>query len=90
MLYLLSHNDVVNVLDTPESDQVTGKVNEVMERPHRNYDTIVWAIFSRGIECLVKEQILNPLEFTEERTISCHFIGYLKRSKGYIFYYPGR
>jgi hypothetical protein len=26
----------------------------------------------------------------DERTTSCHFIGYPKRLKGFRFYYPGR
>jgi hypothetical protein len=68
MLYLLSHSDVVNVLDTPETIQpaVAGKENEVVGKPRRNYGTIVWVIFLRGgIEHIVKEYILHPLDFTE-------------------------
>jgi hypothetical protein len=47
MLYLLSHSDVVNVLDTQKMIQPTmaGKENKVMEKSQRNYGTIVWAIF---------------------------------------------
>jgi hypothetical protein len=44
MLYLSSHIDVVNVLDTPEKliqPAVAGKENEVMEKSRRNYGTIV-------------------------------------------------
>jgi hypothetical protein len=44
---------------------VAEKENEVMEKPRRNYGTIVWVIFRGGIECLVREQILHPLDFTD-------------------------
>jgi hypothetical protein len=36
-----------------------------MEKPRRNYDTIVWAIFRGGKERLVKGQILDHLDLTD-------------------------
>jgi hypothetical protein len=41
--------------------------------------------------CPAKARIFNPgQEKLDERTTSCHFIGYPKKSKGYRFYCPGR
>jgi hypothetical protein len=39
------------VLDTPEKTNqstVSGVRKQVMEKPRRNYDTIIWAIFRGG------------------------------------------
>jgi hypothetical protein len=42
MLYLLSQNDVVNVLDTPETELASnGRTREMLEKPRRNYSIIV-------------------------------------------------
>ncbi|CAL8152916.1 unnamed protein product [Prunus armeniaca] len=39
--------------------------------------------------CKVEARICNPQEKKlDPKTISCHFIGYLARSKGFIFYCP--
>jgi hypothetical protein len=41
--------------------------------------------------CLVEARIFNPGQGKlDERTTSCHFIGYPDRSKGYRFYCPDR
>jgi hypothetical protein len=68
MLYLLSYSDVVNVLDTPESDPASsdrkrklsdGETSLKLWHYHLGY------ILRGGIECIVKEQILHPLDFTD-------------------------
>jgi hypothetical protein len=42
-------------------------------------------------DCLVEAKIFNPqIEKLEHKTISCHFIGYPDKSKGYHFYCPNR
>jgi hypothetical protein len=66
MLYLLSHSDIVNVLDTPENDPASS-VNK--KRSDGETSSKLWHYrldhISRGrIERLVKEQILHPLDFT--------------------------
>jgi hypothetical protein len=41
--------------------------------------------------CLTGARIFNPQqEKLDDRTTSCHFIGYPERLKGYRFYSPGR
>jgi transposase InsO family protein len=62
---------------------VAGKENVVMERPRQNYGTIVWAIFcGGGIEHLVKEQILHPLDFTDiEQCKDCNKGEFAKQIK---------
>jgi hypothetical protein len=48
----------------------------------RNYGTVVWATFRGGIERLVKESILPPLEFSDfEQCIDCIKDKYVKRIK---------
>jgi hypothetical protein len=48
----------------------------------RNYGTIAWTTFSRGVECLVKESILLPLEFSDfEQCIDCIKGKYIKQIK---------
>jgi hypothetical protein len=52
-------------------------------KPSRNYLHI--------LVCLTEVKIFNPqLEKLDPKTISCHFIGYPDKSKGYRFYCPGR
>jgi hypothetical protein len=41
------------------------KEKEMMMKCHQNYGIIDWAIFRGGIERLVKEEILQPLDFTD-------------------------
>jgi hypothetical protein len=41
--------------------------------------------------CLAEAKVFNPnIEKLDSKTVSCHFIGYPKRSKGYRFYCPDR
>ena len=41
--------------------------------------------------CLVEAKIFNPhLGKLDAKIVSCHFIGYPDRSKGYHFFYPDR
>jgi hypothetical protein len=68
MLYLLSQSDVVNVLDTPENDPASS--GRKRKRSDGETSSKLWhhrlGHISRGrIECLVKEQILHPLDFTD-------------------------
>jgi hypothetical protein len=38
-----------------------------------------------------KAKLFNPsTEKLDPKTVSCHFIGYLNKSKGFHFYYPDR
>ena len=41
--------------------------------------------------CLAEAKVFNPnIGKLDSKTVSCHFIGYPKKSKGYRFYYPDR
>jgi hypothetical protein len=41
--------------------------------------------------CPIEAKLFNPsIEKLEPKTVSCHFIGYLDKSKGFRFYYPDR
>src|SRR5438132_1449161 len=41
--------------------------------------------------CPTEAKMINPhLGKLDPKTVSCHFIGYPDRSKGYRFYYPDR
>ena len=41
--------------------------------------------------CPAEAKIFNPnIEKLDPKTVSCHFIGYLEKSKGYRFYYPDK
>jgi len=52
-------------------------------KPNMNY-LRVWG-------CLAEAKLFNPhIGKLDPKTVSCHFIGYPKRSKGYRFYYPDR
>jgi hypothetical protein len=40
---------------------------------------------------LTEAKLFNPsIKKLDHKTISCHFIGYLDKSKGFHFYYPNR
>jgi hypothetical protein len=42
-------------------------------------------------ESLAKAKVFNPnIEKLDPKTVSCHFIGYPKKSKGFRFYCPDR
>jgi hypothetical protein len=44
----------------------------MMTKRHRNYGIIDWAIFRGGVERLVKEEILQLLDFTYlEKCVDC-------------------
>jgi hypothetical protein len=41
--------------------------------------------------CPTEAKVFNPTQKKlDDMTVSCHFIGYLERSKGFRFYYPDR
>jgi hypothetical protein len=41
--------------------------------------------------CPAEAKVFNPnIEKLDSKIVSCHFIGYPKKSKGYRFYYPDR
>ena len=41
--------------------------------------------------CPAEAKVFNPnIEKLDPKTVSCHFIGYPEKSKGYRFYYPDR
>jgi len=41
--------------------------------------------------CPAEVKVFNPnIGKLDSKTVSCHFIGYLEKSKGYCFYYPNR
>jgi hypothetical protein len=41
--------------------------------------------------CLAEAKVFNPTQKKlDDRTVSCHFIGYPERSKGFRFYCPNR
>ena len=41
--------------------------------------------------CPAEAKVFNPnIEKLDPKTVSCHFIGYSEKSKGYRFYYPDR
>jgi hypothetical protein len=41
--------------------------------------------------CPVEAKVFNPnIGKLDSKTVSCHFIGYPDKSKGYRFYYPDR
>jgi hypothetical protein len=41
--------------------------------------------------CLVEAKLFNPcIGKLDHKTVSCHFIGYLNKSKGFCFYCPDR
>jgi hypothetical protein len=41
--------------------------------------------------CPAEAKVFNPnIGKLYSKTVSCHFIGYPERSKGYRFYYPDR
>jgi hypothetical protein len=41
--------------------------------------------------CPAEVKVFNPnIEKLDSKTVSCHFIGYPKKSKGYRFYCPDR
>jgi hypothetical protein len=41
--------------------------------------------------CPAEAKIFNPnIRKLDSKTVSCHFIGYLDKSKGYCFYCPDR
>jgi hypothetical protein len=52
-------------------------------KPTLNY-LLVWG-------CLAEAKLFNPsIGKLDHKTVSCHFIGYLDKSKGFCFYYPDR
>jgi hypothetical protein len=68
MLYLFLHSDDVNVLDTPENDLASS--GRKRKRSDGETSSKLWHYhlgpISRGrIECLIKEQILHPLDFID-------------------------
>ena len=41
--------------------------------------------------CLAEAKVFNPnIGKLDSKTVSCHFIGYPEKLKGYRFYYPDR
>jgi hypothetical protein len=41
--------------------------------------------------CLVEAKLFNPIiGKLDHKTVSCHFIGYLDKSKGFCFYCPDK
>jgi hypothetical protein len=67
MLYLLLYNDVVNVLDTPEDlPTINGRKRKRSngESSLNLWHYLLGYILRGGIECLVKYEILHPLDFT--------------------------
>ena len=41
--------------------------------------------------CPTEAKVFNPnIGKLDSKTVSCHFIGYLEKLKGYRFYCPGR
>ena len=41
--------------------------------------------------CPIEAKVFNPnIRKLDPKTVSCHFIGYLEKSKGYLFYCPDR
>jgi hypothetical protein len=85
MFYLLSHSDVVNIINTPENDPT----NSGRKRKQSDGDTSsklrhyrLGHISRLTIECLVKEQILHPLDFTDlEQCRDCIMGKFAKRIK---------
>jgi hypothetical protein len=68
MIYLSSHSDAVNVLDTPENDPANN--GRKIKRSDGDTSSTLWNYhldhISRGrIECLVKKDILHSLDFTD-------------------------
>ena len=42
-------------------------------------------------DCPIEAKVFNPnIRKLDPKTVSCHFIGYLEKSKGYLFYCPDR
>jgi hypothetical protein len=66
-IYLLSIKDFINVVSSENNVNVSSSKNKRKKLMTylRNYGTVAWATFRGGIERLVKELILLPLEFSK-------------------------
>jgi hypothetical protein len=63
------------------------KGKEMITKRHRNYGIIDWVIFrgGEGVERLVKEEILQPLDFTDlEKCVDCIKGKFVKKIKKYV------
>jgi hypothetical protein len=75
-VHILNRVPSKSVLETPYEMWIDRK-------PTLNY-LHVWG-------CPTEAKLFNPsIEKLDPKTVSCHFIGYPDKSKGFCFYYPDR
>jgi hypothetical protein len=75
----------IHILNRVPSNSVPKTLYELWtgSEPSLNY-LHVWG-------CLAEAKVFNPnIGKPNSKTFSCHFIGYLEKSKGYCFYCPDR
>jgi hypothetical protein len=84
-LWMETLKTVVHILNRVPSKSVPKTPYEMwtVRKPTLNY-LHVWG-------CLAEARIFNPsIGKLDPKTVSCHFIGYPDKSKGFRFYYPDR
>ena len=84
-LWIEALKTAIHILNRVPSKSVSKTLYELWtgKEPSLNY-LCVWG-------CIAKAKVFNPnIEKLCSKTVSCHFIGYLEKSKGYRFYYPDR
>ena len=84
-LWMEALQTAIHILNRVPSKSVPKTPYELFvgKEPSLNY-LCVWG-------CPAEPKVFNPkIEKLDSKTVSCHFIGYLEKSKGYRFYYPDR
>jgi hypothetical protein len=84
-LWMEALKTAVHILNRVSSKSVPKTPYEMWigRKPTLNY-LYVWG-------CPTEARIFNPsIEKLDPKTVSCHFIGYPDKSKGFRFYYPDR
>ena len=84
-LWMEALKTTIHILNRVPSKSVPKTSYELWtgKEPSLNY-LCVWG-------CSAEAKVFNPnIGKLDSKTVSCHFIGYLEKSKGYRFYCPDR
>ena len=84
-LWMEALKTAIHILNRVPSKSVPKTPYELwtVKKPSLNY-LRVWG-------CPAEAKVFNPnIGKLDSKIVSCHFIGYLEKSKGYHFYYPDK
>nr|GEZ97146.1 Gag/Pol protein [Tanacetum cinerariifolium] len=89
----LQHNGLLNSTDLRDFEKYVSCMSGKMARKPYTHQVemakdLLRLIHTDGCEVLVKLDTLTKPDKLEPRSIKCIFIGYLKETMGYSFYYP--